>query len=129
MHGEADVVDVRCAVIRRRTALSTQFAGGVDEIDERVAGAQLRETDIAGAAFQSTTQYVPVEGDHIFEIRNAQDDVIDTGDIDRILFRHAGHGTELPLRPSVALLHRRKSEAIESERVDIRDNVPHRLFV
>jgi hypothetical protein len=71
---------------------STQFAAkwtiDIDEIDQCITRSKLGEPELTGASLQPATEDILIETDHPLEVRHAQDDVVDTGDIDWIGFLH-----------------------------------------
>jgi len=76
-------------VIRRRTALLSQRAGDVKQVDEGLARAQLRQAKFPRPSLQSATQHLAVEVHHAGQVPRPDNDVIDMSDIYRIGFNHA----------------------------------------
>src|SRR5262249_18852637 len=90
-HAQADMIHVAALASGRRPAQPPEFAGDVDEIDQRAAGAQLRQADLRLQLLDRAAEHVTVEALHARDVTHAQYHMIDTQDDDGSVLRHGRH--------------------------------------
>jgi hypothetical protein len=88
LHLQTHMIYVRGAVIRRLSPLSTEFAFGINEVNQRMASSQLGEFSLARPSFKSAAKNLTVEGDHWLQVPHPDYDVIDTTNIKWVCNRH-----------------------------------------
>ena len=78
-------------MVRRVAAFFSNWAAGINEINQRLTSTELSKEKLSWPALQLTTQHIAIEFDHLIEIVYPQDDVVDQSDIDGIGLIHIVH--------------------------------------
>jgi len=87
---KANMIHVGCRMVRSIAALLTQWAAGIDQIDQRVTCAKLSKTRFTGTALQITAEHIPVKRNHVFKIVHPDNQMVNVGDIDGVRLFHGG---------------------------------------
>src|SRR3546814_16323186 len=76
-YAKADMVHVAPLSAGTRSALLPEFSVHGNEVDETSAHPQLIKSDSRLMLFETGTQHVRVEGDHLFQIGDPEHDMVD----------------------------------------------------
>jgi len=85
---QAYVIHVGRFVIGKVTAFLADRSFRINQVDQRLPGAELGESELTRASFQLAAEDVAVELDHSFQVADTNHDVIDEADVDGIGLTH-----------------------------------------